>query len=385
VSGIRGRGDPGRSIRDRTAGLHSGNAYTATTDRPADARGTASIPRWLRAILFLPPSARPMAHPDRHVADATRRMAHSTRRSPLTALMSAVATGGADHIGAAALPIGRRSRRLDPRRWEVLAVLSLLLCAALLSVTGPIVGAGATRPTPSGDLAVVDTTPAPTEEPTTTVEPGDTPMPDPTLLPTPDPTAPPRVLPASRPAAKPPTVRKFVALGDSLTAWPAGDPWPNRLDAADSKLQLVNNAGVPGDTTAQMRARLASDVYAFHPDVLFVLGGTNDLGLGISNSATIANLRAIIVGAKAHNIAVLLMLVPPDNYTSMAPNIAALNTAIVNLARSQRVTYVDIHAPLTNSRGVYYPKYTSDGLHFSALGAQTVANTVRARIRLLGL
>lgn len=175
-----------------------------------------------------------------------------------------------------------------------------------------------------------------------------------------------------------------MALGDSLTAWPS-TPWPTRLDAEDSGIKLVKNAGVPGNTTAQMRARLSSDVYAYDPDVLFVLGGTNDLGLGVSESATIANLRAILVGAKSHKIAVILLLVPPDSYTSMAPEIDSLNAAIVTLARSQHVTYVDIHTPLTNSNGVYYSKYTSDGLHFSDLGAQTVANTVRARIKLLGL
>jgi lysophospholipase L1-like esterase len=211
----------------------------------------------------------------------------------------------------------------------------------------------------------------------------DSPEPAPTLLPTEPPTARPNPLP-KKPVPAPPAVRTFVALGDSLTAWPS-TPWPNRLDAADSKLKMVNNAGIPGNTTAQMRARLNRDVYPYKPDVLFVLGGTNDLGLGISGSATIANLRAIIVDAKAHKITVILLVVPPDGYSSMAPKINSLNTAIVNLARSQRITYVDIHAPLANANGVYYSKYTvGDGLHLSDLGAQVVANTVRARVRLLG-
>jgi lysophospholipase L1-like esterase len=69
----------------------------------------------------------------------------------------------------------------------------------------------------------------------------------------------------------------------------------------------------------------------------------------------------------------------------MGPKINSLNAAIINLANSQRVVYVDIHAPLTNGSGTYFPKYTSDGLHFTDLGAQTVANTIRARIRGLRL
>jgi lysophospholipase L1-like esterase len=378
VSSIRG-GGPGGSIRERArqssaVGAHAGPA--------AEARRASAIPGWLRAILLLPQSPRPMAHPDRHIAETSRRMAHSTRRQRLAAV-TALFSGSVPARAGSPAPAGRSMPRLDPRRWEMVAVLSLLLCAALLSVTGPIASAGRTQPTPSGDLAIVDTTPAPTPDATETETPGQTGMPEPTLLPTPEPTASPQ--PTRKPVPKPPSVRKFVALGDSLTAWPADNPWPSRLDAIDTKLKLVNNAGVPGNTTAQMRARLDSDVYAYHPDVLFVLGGTNDLGLGISGSATIANLRAILVGAKAHGIMVILIVVPPDKYTSMAPRIDSLNTAIVNLARSQRVTYVDIHSPLTSSRGTFYPKYTTDGIHFTSLGCQTVTNTIRARIRLLGL
>jgi lysophospholipase L1-like esterase len=268
----------------------------------------------------------------------------------------------------------------------MVAVMLVLVVASFFSVTGPISGYGLSEPTPVYMLIGGD----PTADAVAT--PLETPSPeasssgiDQTIPPeTPTPTPKPKPLPTKKPAAKQPAkVRTFVALGDSLTAWP-NTPWPSRLDSADTLLKLVHNAGVPGNTTSQMRARLAADVYAYNPDVLFVLGGTNDLGLGISRSATIANLRAIIVGAKAHKITVILIVVPPDSYSSMAPKIDSLNTAIVNLARGQRVTYVNIHGPLTNANGVYYAKYTSDGLHFTDLGAQVVANTIRARVRLLG-
>jgi lysophospholipase L1-like esterase len=268
----------------------------------------------------------------------------------------------------------------------VVAVLTLLIVASLFSVTGQIAGAGSMSPSPSSGMVAGDITADPSPTPATTPEPDGTASPAPaTPAPTATPTPKPKPkAPARKAAPKSVVVRTFVALGDSLTAWP-DTPWPSRLDAEDATLRLIHNAGVPGDTTAQMRARLTKDVYDYNPNVLFVLGGTNDLGFGISGSATIANLRAIIIGAKAHKIMVILLLVPPDSYTSMAARVNSLNAAIVSLANSQRVTYVNIHAPLANADGVYYPKYTSDGLHFSDLGAQTVANTVRARVRLLGL
>ncbi|MGD0018785.1 MAG: GDSL-type esterase/lipase family protein [Candidatus Limnocylindrales bacterium] len=372
MSSIRGRDPSGGSIRDRAA-----QGQAAQVGRPAGARRISWIPGWLRAILFYPATPRPMAHLDpHHVAESSRHMARPAAGS---------VGGEGAALATAAAELGRRFLPKEPRRREMLGVLMLLMIASLISVTGPIAGAGAASSTPNNEIAAnVNADPSPT--PTETVNPEDTASPDITPAPTATPTAKPKPkpAPAKKATPKPVKVRSFVALGDSLTAWP-DTPWPTRLDAQDTVLKLLHNAGVPGNTTAQMRARLASDVYNYHPDVLFVLGGTNDLGYNIKGSATIANLRAIIVGAKAHKITVILLLVPPDSWTSMAPKINSLNAAIINLANSQKVNYVDIHAPLANGNGVYYPKYTTDGLHFSDLGAQVVANTIRVRIRRLGL
>jgi lysophospholipase L1-like esterase len=68
----------------------------------------------------------------------------------------------------------------------------------------------------------------------------------------------------------------------------------------------------------------------------------------------------------------------------MAADIDALNAAITNLGNAYKLIVIDIHTPLSTSTGVYAPMYTVDGLHFSDLGAQTVANTVYARIHRYG-
>jgi lysophospholipase L1-like esterase len=68
----------------------------------------------------------------------------------------------------------------------------------------------------------------------------------------------------------------------------------------------------------------------------------------------------------------------------MAANIDSLNAAIIHLANSYKIVYIDIHAALSTTTGVYVSKYTSDGLHFSDLGAQTVATTIYGRIHRLG-
>jgi lysophospholipase L1-like esterase len=343
-----------------------------------------------------------MAHLDPHIAEQARQMAHPPRKpslgplGPLGAALAAVTpawihrdTNALDSarasISTGVARSGRRFLPVEPRRREMMAVMLLLVVASLFSVAGPISGFGSTPGSPSDGIAAgVDSTPDVTATPAPTPDPGGSFVIEPTAPPA-TPTPKPRPLPTKRPAARPARVLKFVTLGDSLTAlqWTPNSPWPSRLDSLDPLLTLVNNAGVPGNTTAQMRARLNTDVYPYNPDVLFVLGGTNDLGLRINQSAIIANLRAILVDARAHKIMVILLVLPPES-SAMAREIGSLNTAIVNLARAQRVTYVDIHAPLANANGAYFPKYTSDGLHLSSLGAQVVANTVRARVRLLG-
>jgi lysophospholipase L1-like esterase len=367
VSGLRERDPRPGSIRDR------GREADGESAEPGP-----SFPGWLRRIFFVPAPPRAMAHRDPHVAGMSRHMAHQSARPRLD-------------LPGILEPIRSRFSRWsasgEPRRREAVAVLILVVVASMLSVIGPTAGARATTEAPISADSYVDPTAIPPDElgPDVTDSPTEEFTPWPTEEPTAAPAATKQPGATRKPTPKPVVVHTFVALGDSLTAWPAGNPWPSRLDAIDPALKLIKNTGIPGNTTAQMRARFAADVLPYKPSVLFVLGGTNDLGLGISQSAIISNLRAIVVAAKAKKIQPILLLVPPDSWTSMAPKINSLNAAIVNLANSQRVVYVDIHAPLANSAGVYYGKYTVDGLHFTSLGAQVVANTIRARLKGRGL
>jgi lysophospholipase L1-like esterase len=326
-------------------------------------------------------------------------MAHPVRRGPIwwSRRIGAAIIAGSSGTGPGNAA-SRAIRRLVPkqqRHREFAAVLALLIAAAAISASLPGGWADPASPSPSAAGVANLTSMEPTATPSATSTPSPvatspeptlpSPSPSPSVVASPSasPTAGPTAGPTKKPATK---VYTFVALGDSLT-YGTGDPgpsWPSRLDAEDANLRLVNNAGVPGDTTAQMLARLNSDVFAYKPEVLFILGGTNDLGHKISISTTIANLRAIIVAANARGIRIDLMTVPPDSSPSMAPDIDALNAAIVHLGNAYQLVVIDIHTPLSQSTGVYWPKYTVDGLHFSAAGAQLVANTIYNRIHRYG-
>ncbi len=322
-------------------------------------------------------------------------MAHAVRRNPAASL----AAGLMEYLPNTRDPgiygiVARFFSRLKPReqrRRELVVVLALLVAAAAVSASMPGGWAASATSSPTASAAAVVAASTATQDPTATntdgpwwpaptVYPVST-LPPPPVSPTLPPTPKPTPVPTKKTGAH---VYTFVALGDSLTAWPSDAPWPSRLDAEDANLTLVNNAGVPGDTTADMRARLNSDVFAYKPEVLFILGGTNDLGHSISQATTIANLRAIIVAANARGIRITLLTIPPDSSRYMAAEIDSLNAAIVRLANSYKLMVIDINTPLSTSTGVYVPKYTSDGLHFSELGAQVVANAVYNRIHRYG-
>jgi lysophospholipase L1-like esterase len=329
-----------------------------------------------------------MAHFSPKVAQSKGRMAHPVRRDPLRsaggALAGLVPDSSGTGVGGAS---ARLLERLTPRskRGRGLAIVGALLIVAV-AVSAGLPGGWAAAPSasPSADLAAnlgsVDPadsiTPSPDE--TTSEDPSltsESASPSQASSPTPKPTPPP---------AKTPRIYKFVALGDSLTAWPSDNPWPSRLDAEDANLKLAHNAGVPGDTTANMLARANPDVFAYKPDLLFILGGTNDLGQGISQSITISHIRSLIIGSRSRGVRVFLILVPPNSTSGSQAAIDSLNAAITHLGNIYTLVVIDIHTPLSGSNGLYQARYTSDGLHFSALGAQVVANTIYTRIHRLG-
>ena len=319
-----------------------------------------------------------MAHFDPKLTQSKRLMAHPVRRGPLGAVAGLLSPAeprrSADAFDGGKPRLGRRHR-------ELAAVLALLVVATVISASVPGGWANSTSSGGStgGSALTLDeflaqaapsATAAPTAEPTPT---------SPLVLPVPSPSPTPSVTPKPKPTPAPPL--RFVTLGDSLTAWPVGSPWPTRVDSLDGRLHLAHNAGVPGDTTAQMLARFTRDVADYAPQVLFVLGGTNDMAKGVPQATTIANLKAIIVAAKAAKMHVFLITAPPIKYSSWARKINSLNAAILHLANSYRIVLIDIHTPLANSAGNYQPKFTVDGVHFTDLGAQTVANVIYYRIR----
>lgn len=186
-----------------------------------------------------------------------------------------------------------------------------------------------------------------------------------------------------------------VTLGDSRTA--AGEDansykdrgwfqWLNIL--LGQRLDLLYNAGVSGDTTSQMLARVDSDVLAYNPGWVFHYGFVNDIQRAANDGSVsfadgvIENLEQIY--ARSRSLGAKLVVL------SETPSTLAYNTAakreqanyIMNwqrqyCARTPGCYFIDVYSPLldiTSATGAGFSGYSYDDLHPTGQGARKIAD-----------
>ena len=119
----------------------------------------------------------------------------------------------------------------------------------------------------------------------------------------------------------------ILAFGDSLTYGTGaerGQDYPAVLARLAGR--RVVNAGVPGEVSADGRARLPGTLDTHRPQLLILIHGGNDLLRGRGGAELARNLRAMVEAARARGIAVVLVGVPapglllsvPEPYSALA-------------------------------------------------------------------
>ncbi len=96
---------------------------------------------------------------------------------------------------------------------------------------------------------------------------------------------------------------RLMCLGDSLTEGYDIDPrdcWVNLLREREG--WDVTNAGISGDMTAGMLARLPLALEKKEYTHVFIMGGTNDVEFGLSPNIVISNIKAAIRQLRHHGI-----------------------------------------------------------------------------------
>lgn len=111
-----------------------------------------------------------------------------------------------------------------------------------------------------------------------------------------------------------------LAFGDSLTYGTGANPgesYPAVLERAIGR--KVVNAGVPGETSAQGRERLAEALEEHKPRLLILCHGGNDFLRRLDDAAAAQNVRAMIRLAREKGIDVVLLATPKPGLPPSIP------------------------------------------------------------------
>jgi lysophospholipase L1-like esterase len=166
---------------------------------------------------------------------------------------------------------------------------------------------------------------------------------------------------------------RVVFIGDSITFLWTGAPFNNP--------HFVNR-GIGAQTTTQMLIRFRSDAIELKPKKIVLLGGINDIGVGLSLEDTESNITSMAELARLHNAQLVLCSVLPVNDRGHLPDgsvpnrtrnhtpekIRALNEWMRKYAQENGLTYIDYYSEMVNSDGMLRPELSIDGLHLNAAG-----------------
>jgi len=176
---------------------------------------------------------------------------------------------------------------------------------------------------------------------------------------------------------------KVILMGDSIIEY-----WLT-CDHSFFSDNPYSDRGISGQTTPQMLLRFRQDVIELKPEVVVILGGTNDIS-GSTGPSTLDmimdNIASMADLAKANHIKVVLCSVLPAFHypwkfnVEPAEKIVALNKLIEAYAKANDLTYVDFHSVMKTSQNGMKQEYSNDGVHPNPTGYMVMKPLVQQAI-----
>jgi lysophospholipase L1-like esterase len=168
-----------------------------------------------------------------------------------------------------------------------------------------------------------------------------------------------------------------------------------RIVAGAQEIQVVN-AGIPGENSAEVKARFHNALKASHPSFVIICVGMNDavndrkfLPIAASirnidwmrNNARVAGAVPVLVTVHHVDASRVLLRHDPKVYGAVGPNerIDELDAALERLATTHRIRLVDLRAVFDHAGGAT-PALSPDGVHFNEAGYRLLADAVRAAL-----
>lgn len=181
---------------------------------------------------------------------------------------------------------------------------------------------------------------------------------------------------------------RTVFIGDSITEnWKA-------IDARSDKTARWVNRGISGSNTSQMLLRFEDDAVALAPQVIVIMGGTNDLRAYAGSPESVVdgafarvkrNLTAMADIAIGRGIRVVLCAVPPVGRDTARiardpQGVRRINAWIADFAKARGFGFVDYGAVLADDEGFMKPELSPDGIHPNDAGYRLMLPLIDAAI-----
>ena len=175
-------------------------------------------------------------------------------------------------------------------------------------------------------------------------------------------------------------MKTIVCHGDSLTEGADLNPnytWPLLVEN-QVKVKIINS-GIGGDTSGGMLGRFYQDVVRHHPEMVLIMGGTNDLWWNLDINLIQANIFAMTSQAEFHNIAPVValplplyienirqqkMMAPIGGWENCIRKLARLVEALAASAGESDIACLDFYHLFLDDKGeVQGENLLEDGLH----------------------
>ncbi len=180
---------------------------------------------------------------------------------------------------------------------------------------------------------------------------------------------------------------KIVFIGDSITSGYAlrkNDIWTNIINNK-TNYEIINK-GIIGDTTGGMLARFTRDVIYEKPDIVHIMGGSNDIICSNSNENVKSNIMAMAHQALANNIKPIIGISPTimiddiidewqnfTNFSEVEKQVIELNKWIKKFTNTFRADLIDYKVELKSMLDEDLTNIYIDGIHLNTKGNELLA------------
>ncbi len=172
-----------------------------------------------------------------------------------------------------------------------------------------------------------------------------------------------------------------LAIGDSVTYGTGASPgedYPTQLAALTG--WTIHNSGIPGDTSAGVKARIGDALAESKPALVILEIGGNDLLRRRSESETKENVRAILKLIKQSGVPVVLVSTPKFSPLGAAVGMLPDSPIYAELAEDEKVLLV----PSIFANVLSDSKLKSDPVHPNAAGYRKLAEGIAAELARFG-